>query len=375
MISPERVHLPVEAFTFLADTIRDFPEKFAQLPMPEHAIDAAEGSRLFLRYLSIGIDQFIEYADPAYPDFYQKTRAGVRKFAGDSPAQLYDACPVSSEYQYIVTGNMLETKLIEFTVYSGDLSGANKTPRRLIDAITEEDIDTGPDGNFTLTIAAGHVGGNGLRLDDDASSLSVRRYLRDPRLDKPRPLSIRRVGGPVNPPPVTADTLAVGLERAAQFAWFNTRIWAEWVSKDKAEKLNQLTLMHDSGDIFTPAGHKYLNGYWSIPEGHALRISFTPPGGAYWSFVPMNYWMESLEWRFGNRVYATSFDTKADKTGRIELVLAHRDPKIPGATWLETLGHSEGAMAFRFARCDNELPDTTVELFRLETDSGKGRNR
>ncbi len=84
----------------------------------------------------------------------------------------------------------------------------------------------------------------------------------------------------------------------------------------------------------------------------------------------MNYWMESLEWRFGNRVYATSFDTAADETGRIELVLAHKDPKIPGATWLETLGHSEGTMAFRFARCHNELAETTTELICLTKDSG-----
>ncbi|NRI67034.1 DUF1214 domain-containing protein [Rhodococcus sp. MS16] len=366
MTLPGQASVPAEAFTYLADMIRDFPEKFAQLPMPDNAIDAAEGNRLFLRYLTIGIEQFIEYTDPAYPDFQQKTRAGVRKFSGDSPAQLYDSSPVSSKYQYIVTGSMAETELIELTVYSGDLSGANKTPRRLIDAITEAEIDTTTDGSFTLTVAAGHEGRNGVKLDTDASVLSVRRYLRDPRVDRPRPLSIRRIGGPVNPPPLTADALATGLERAAQFAWFNTRTWAQWVGTTKTEKFNALSPMHDSGDIFTPAGHKYLNGYWAVPEGYALRISFTPPTGAYWSFVPMNYWMESLEWRFGNRVFATSFDTEPDETGRIELVLAHDDPKFPGATWLETLGHSEGTMAFRFARCHNELPETTIELICLD---------
>lgn len=201
MTLPGQASVPTEAFTYLADMIRDFPEKFAQLPMPDNAIDAAEGNRLFLRYLTIGIEQFIEYTDPAYPDFQQKTRAGVRKFAGDSPAQLYDSSPVSSKYQYIVTGSMAETELIELTVYSGDLSGANKTPRRLIDAITEAEIDTTTDGSFTLTVAAGHEGRNGVKLDTDASVLSVRRYLRDPRVDRPRPLSIRRIGGPVNPPP------------------------------------------------------------------------------------------------------------------------------------------------------------------------------
>ncbi|MFS3129277.1 hypothetical protein ACLM5J_12825 [Nocardioides sp. Bht2] len=76
-------------------------------------LDVAEGHRLFLRYLGIGIDTFIEHADARFPAFYAKSRDGVRKFAGDSPSQLYDTAPISAEFDYEVTGSLRDVTLIE----------------------------------------------------------------------------------------------------------------------------------------------------------------------------------------------------------------------------------------------------------------------
>ncbi|CAM3047268.1 DUF1214 domain-containing protein [Prescottella defluvii] len=351
-----------EALQHIGTTLSDFGAAYPKLEAPDRQIDTAEGFRLFLRYLTIGIDQFVEHADPAFPAFYQKSRDGVRKYAGDSPAQLYDSSPVSGRYEYEVTGNMRETALIEFTVYSGDFSGSDQRPRRLVASITDEDLQVSDNGDFSIRLSRNATGPNTLALDDDGSSLSVRRYLRDPSTDRPRPLEIRRVSAGPDRPELGTEDLRRGMMRAADFASHNTAIWARWVADNRARKTNVLSPMHDSGDIHTPRGHRYCNGYWSIADGHALIISFTPPRDSYWSFVPMNYWMESLEWRFGNRVYATSLDAEPGPDGIVRLVMAATDPHLGDHLWIDTDGHTEGAMALRFGRCTEDVGDVRIEL-------------
>lgn len=349
------------AMDHFADVIRQFHAQFPSLEAPDTQIDRAEGYRLFLRYLTIGIDQFIQFADPAFPAFHQKTRDGVRKFAGDSPEQLYDVAVISGEYDYVVTGNMHETALIECTVYSGQLKeGANR--RRLIASITDEQLSLDKEGNFTLHLNRTGQGANALRLDKDASSLVVRRYLRDPWKDRPRPLDIRRTSGNPTLPTLASGQLATAIRAAADFAIWNVKTWARWTAKDRTAKRNRLTHFDDTGDIYTPAGHRYLSGYWQVPSGKALLVTFAPPANAYWSFVPMNFWMESLEWRFGNRVFASSYLTPPDKDGYVRLALAESDPHLPGTHWLETLGHGEGAMALRLARYSGPMPEVRCEL-------------
>lgn len=349
------------AMTHFAEVVRRFSDEFASLGAPGTEIDRAEGYRLFMRYLTIGIDASVQFGDPAFPAFYQATRDGVRKLAGDSPEQLYDKAAVSASYDYEITGNMRETELIEFTLYSGSLnSGSAK--RRLIASLTDEHLVTDQDGNFTVRLNKSAKGPNQLPMADDASSLLVRRYLRDPWKDRPRPLIIRRTSGAPTLPALTSDQMSQAIEKAADFALWNVRTWAKWVTQDRDGKVNRFAGFNDTGDIYTPAGHRYLSGYWRLQSGEALLIGFVPPVGKYWSIVPMNFWMESLEWRFGNSVFASSFRNAPGKDGFVRLALAETNPNLPGVCWLETLGHNEGPISFRLARHHGPMPQVECKV-------------
>ena len=344
-----------------ADVVRRFSAEFASLGAPDTAIDRAEGYRLFLRYLTIGIDEHIQFGDPAFPAFYQRTRDGVRKLAGDSPEQLYDSVVISGDYEYEVTGNLKETALIEFTLYSGSLNEGS-TRRRLIASLTDENLVTDADGNFVVRLSRSGSGKNTMRMAEDVRSLLVRRYLRDPWKDRPRPLTIRRTSGDPVLKPLQSDQLGKAIGAAADFALWNVRTWAQWVIRDREKKLNTFAGFNDTGDIYTPAGHRYLSGYWRLQPGQALLIEFTPPKDTYWSIVPMNFWMESFEWRFGNTVFASSFLNPPGKDGRVRLALSDTDPDLPGVQWLETLGHGEGPISFRLARHTGPMPEINCTL-------------
>lgn len=349
------------AMGHFAEVVRRFSAEFASLGAPGTEIDRAEGYRLFLRYLTIGIDGSVQFGDPAFPAFYQATRDGVRKLAGDSPEQLYDKATVSADYDYEISGNMRETELIEFTLYSGALNNGS-AKRRLIASLTDEHLVTDQDGNFTVRLNKSAQGPNQLPMADDASSLLVRRYLRDPWKDRPRPLMIRRTSGTPTLPALTSDQMSQAIEKAADFALWNVRTWAKWVTQDRDGKVNRFAGFNDTGDIYTPAGHRYLSGYWRLQPGEALLIEFVPPAGKYWSIVPMNFWMESLEWRFGNNVFASSFRNAPCKDGFVRLALAETNPNLPGVCWLETLGHSEGPVSFRLARHHGPMPQIECKV-------------
>ncbi|MFS3129276.1 hypothetical protein ACLM5J_12820 [Nocardioides sp. Bht2] len=194
--------------------------------------------------------------------------------------------------------------------------------------------------------------------------LSVRRYLDDPLLDRPEPLRIRRLGESLPHEPLTAQRLAAGVEAASSFAVANVAMWAGWVERLRTEPANEIRPMPDSGDIYTPGGHVYLHGHWQLPRpDSALVIEFPAPAtGTYWSAVPMNYWLESFEWRFGDRVHATSQDTEPGADGVVRLVLAQTDPGLADHTWIRTLGHDAGPIAFRFARLAGETPAVICRL-------------
>lgn len=353
-----------EALGKLAETLDGFSQVYPTLGAPAGDGARAEGYRLFLRYLTIGFDRFIECANPAFPAFYQATRDGVRKFAGDSPEQLYDTAVISGEHDYVVSGNMRDVALFEFGLYSGGLL-AGGGARRLIGSMTERELQVAPNGDFELHLKRAGTGRNTLTLEPDASSLVVRRYLRNPLVDRPRPLSIRVASARAPLEPLTSGKLAGGIAQAANFALWNVRTWAKWVADARAVGINRLATMPDDGDIYTPKGHRYLSGYWRVPTGKALLISFAPPPGSYWSFVPMNYWMESFEWRFGNPVFASSNTVKSDPGGIVHLALAPVDPGIAGYTWIETMGHDEGPMALRLARFDGAMPTPVCKLADL----------
>ena len=142
----------------------------------------------------------------------------------------------------------------------------------------------------------------------------------------------------------------------------NTRIWAKYVDRVRSTKKNVLVVFEETGLLGAPGGHKYLEGYWDVPPGKAPRLHFTPPDCAYWSIVICNYWMETLEWRFGAKVNYNNYTTKLDRNGAATFVISETPPKNPNTNWLATQHHTAGMLALRAARLRGAMPSVKAEL-------------
>ncbi len=87
-------------------------------------------------------------------------------------------------------------------------------------------------------------------------------------------------------------------------------------------------------------------------------IEVTPPECESWNFQLDNHWMESLDYRY-YKIHVNKHTAVYENDGSVRLVVSHADPGLPN--WINTVGHSQGTMCFRWIRAkDHPQPRTRV---------------
>ena len=359
---------PSASWSYLAEAMEDASATVDALA--ESELERREGYRMLARTLGLGFDRFLEFADPAAPDFF-RLQSATRKFAGDNPDQLYHAATIDGAHTYRIRGRWagegVTTRLLELSVYGGGLSfDDDGAKRKLVGYLDERELEIDTDGRFEVVVGPAVTGKNTIRTSDEAQSLLVRRYFASPQRDDELPLSIELVGEDPSRVPLDARALAKGLIGSGVFLREVVKIWGGWYPDVRARHgANVLRPLVDEGDLLTPAGMHYLEGAWELAEDEALVLRFEPPDVPYWGFLPMNIWMESFEWRVAPVSINGDTAVRAGD-GSVTIVLAEQDPGHPN--WLATLGHRRGLMSMRVARLgERRLPEVVAQV--VKTDS------
>jgi hypothetical protein len=313
---------------------------------PASELDRAEGYRMLTRLIGLGLEMFVEGADADRPAFLE-LQSAIRKYAGDNPDQRYAAAVIAGDRRYRITGQRGNAVLVELGVYAGNFSGGGA--RRLVASRSEAELAFARDGSAEVLLApdADPSQPNQIRLEPDASSVLIRQYFRDP-LDKRASWKIERVPAAEPAPPLAASAFAQRLLGAALFVEQNAKTWADFMAERRAWPANRLTPLPDAGDLQTPSGVRYLEGYFELAEDEALVLDFAPEPVPYWGLVLTNFWMESFDWR-DRRTSINNFQALPEADGKsIRIAVAARDPGHPN--WLDTSGHREGGLSLRWAR-------------------------
>ena len=93
----------------------------------------------------------------------------------------------------------------------------------------------------------------------------------------------------------------------------------------------------------------YYHSYWALGPEQALVIEVTPPTCRTWNFQLDNHWMESLDYRYF-RIAINKHTAVYEPDGSVKIIVAHKNPGHPN--WIETAGHRQGTMCFRWIRAD-----------------------
>ena len=100
-------------------------------------------------------------------------------------------------------------------------------------------------------------------------------------------------------------------------------------------------------DKFKDPQIKWHQAYFDLADDEALVVEVTPPECEYWMIALHNHWMETLDY-VHHQATLNCHSAQLEPDGSVRFVIAHHDPGV--ANWLDTAGHSNGAMILRCVR-------------------------
>ncbi|MBT4520202.1 MAG: DUF1214 domain-containing protein [Halieaceae bacterium] len=343
----------------------------------DNELDRAEGYRFLTRTLRLSLLSELEHFDAARPVIWQ-SETPTRKFGGNNPDEIYYDAYIDGTRSYRITGQRGTTPLIELTVYEGRMRSGERGKH--VAHLTEQDLVVGEDGAVEIILSPNHHEGNWIKTTEATNFLFIRQYRFDWAQDVPADLSIEPMIAPNSPAELRLSHVRQRLMAVARAVEHNASYWPKLTKLASLRASN--TVMDpitpgaedapsETEDTTLPQGHILQPGYFDLDDNEALLIRFTPPSGlSYWGFSLLNRWFESLDYRYQN-VHSNHLRAQVGEQGAVTLVVAHRDPGLPN--WIDTTGHRQGMMLFRWTRPTpaTVLPDVTVEKVALDRLPGR----
>jgi len=319
---------------------------------PQDPQQQAEGIRYLSRITRAALEAFVEFNDPQFPVFRRTVHETI-KMGADNPDNHYLNAQISGQYEYIIKGNRNSIHYFGLFTQNGNYgTSGGLAPCGVLE---DGDLIAEQDGSFEVLLSKKQKGKNWLKIEEDTSLLMVRQTYLDRENEVPVEMTIEAIGANGSPGAITPRQLDEGLNISSLFVAGAPMLFSKW-AKGFQKHSNELPLFDPK--ISNAAGGDsriiYYHSHWKLNKNQALVIDALPPACDTWNFQLNNYWMESLDYRY-YRVCINSHTAQLNKDGTITVVVAHEDPGSPN--WIETAGHEEGTMCWRWYRPVAEYPD------------------
>lgn len=351
------------------DDLKRAGEQVLAADTPVDELTRVEGYRYLTRLLRLGLEKYIEFGDPDFPEFYSLSHE-TAKIGNDNPDNFYLNCAVDGGRDYRITGNRGTVAYLSIETKAGSFAGGgDMAPTGHVDV---DQLAVAENGDFELIVSAREHPGNWLPMTPDSDNILVRQTFRRRATEQRAALRIQclnpRGTAGLDPAGFAADLAAV-----VPFVEGTASLFRQWMAAF-AGHVNQLPpndqqmCLRAGGD---PAIY-YHNSRWELGPEQALLVEFTPPRVCRaWNFQLSNYWMESLDYRY-HRICVNNHSAIPEADGTVRILVSHRDPdelrrasgdvspRFPNC--LSTAGHSNGAMLLRYVGATDHPPVRTSVL-------------
>jgi len=331
---------------------------------PRDSFNQAEGYRYLSRIARAGLTAFIEHADAKAPVLHRVVDE-TTKLGADNPDNFYQTAALDGRYEYKITGRRNTIAYLSFGTQSGNYGQGGGLPPT--GHIESDQIDMDEDGCFELLLSRNPQGTNWLPMTSETGTLVVRQTFLDRDTEIPATLKIERINcseDECRPSPLTARDLDEGLKNAGALVAGAPLLFAKW-ARDFKNHSNELPMFDPQVSLAAGGDPNitYYHSHWAIEHDEALMIEVTPPECEYWNFQLNNYWMESLDYRH-HRIHTNKHLAHLEDDSSVRLIVAHENPGLPN--WIETVGHMDGTMCFRWVRA-KEHPQPRTRLVKLSS--------
>jgi hypothetical protein len=301
-------------------------------------LDRAAGMRHLLVLLAAGVDEALRFDPDPILRVQRTSTDDIVTWGMECPDCLYTRAVMRGGERYRLFGNRGTARYVGLQTMNGIASTAN--------ALVDE-LDVEANGDFEVVLSAEQRDGNWMRIDGAHPTLTVRHFFYDWDTEVPSSLHIERLGDPVETGDLAVDAdvaLSRQLVALGDFVNDNVEFFLQFGA---AAPANGFLPPIDRTAMGAAAENRPVIGRWELEPDEALILEVEPPGGVYWSFSLGNPWWETIHYgRHQSSLNANQ--AVVDSDGLVRVVLSGRDPGV--ANWLDTAGHSNGAVILRCVR-------------------------
>ena len=328
--------------------------------VPKDALIQAEGYRYLTRLLRAGLESFMEFGDPLFPQLRTPCHETI-KMGADNPDNFYQNTPLNAENDYEIIGERGTVDYLGFsTVDNKYSSGGTMTTTGFLDS---RQIDTNEDGTFSIVVSKTEKNGNWLPMTKETNSLNVRQTFQDRSKEVAAQIKVRRLNADNDrPKPLSPEKLQRGLQGALMFTQGASQMFENWV--ETFDQVNELPPADQAycQSIGGDPNIYYYHSSWKLADDEALVIEADRiPECQTWNFQLDNWWMESLDYRY-HTIHVNKFTAEYLENGGVRVVVAQQDPNC--ANWIETAGHNQGTMCWRWIGA-SEYPELKTKVVKF----------
>jgi len=340
------------AWAHLLDQLKTAGELVASSDVNRNRVDYASGMRHLMVLLAVGIDEALRVDPDPELAVTRTSTDDILTWGMECPDCLYMRATLRGGETYRLFGNRGTARYVGLQTMNGIVSTTNC----LVD-----DLEVDEGGNFEVVLSADERQGNWMRVEGDHPTLVVRHFFYDWDSEKPSSLQIERIGDEVEPKDrsVAADVaVSRQIHALGEFVHDNLKFFLDFNAGPPA---NAFMPPIDRSDIGAAAENRPVIGRYELGPDDALILEVEPPKGVYWSYSLGNQWWETIHYG-RHQSSLNAHQAHIDSDGVLRVVVSSHDPGA--ANWLDTAGHSNGAMILRCVRTETApTPSARVVKF------------
>ena len=337
----------------LAAALAEAEEIIRTAPHVRSDADVAEGLEYLLGTIRGAIETG-QHRGRTHPQLFEAT-GPYTKMGLDNPDTLYFYANLADGAEYVVEGRRGTTADLSFQVMAGTYSADERAASHA--AFDDRALEIDADGRYSFRMGpARHDDDEGdagyVVLHPGSSMIAVREVFSDWEREEAGRAVLRRVDTVgTAPAPVSLAGEEKFYAKLAEALVGRLRTWLAFPGWFFGEQPRNTLNSPRS----TPGGltTQYSSaGIFELAPDEAMIISVPVAGVPYQGFQLGSMWYASLEY-VDHQTSLTADQAHVTSDGLIHLVLAEEDPGL--ANWVETLGHREGIMQFRWQRTDGPI--------------------
>jgi hypothetical protein len=337
------------AWAHLQERLTAAEQLVRSTPVNKNRRDYGSGMRHLMVLLAVGTDMALRVDPDPVLAVNRASMDDIVTWGLECPDCVYLNASLRAGETYRLFGNRGTARYVGLQT----MDGIAATFNCLVD-----DLEVDADGSFEAILSADEHDGNWLRLAGDHPTLTVRNFFYDWDIEVPATLRIERVGDEVVPRDRAVD-LDVSVSRQlyalGEFVYDNLKFFLDFGAMAPA---NGFIPPMDMTEMGAAAENRPVIGRFELEDDEALLLEVQPPKGVYWSISLGNPWLETIHYG-RHQSSLNGHQAIIDADGIFRAVICATDPGV--ANWLDTAGHSNGAMLLRCVRTENApVPNTRV---------------